>query len=72
MQPFQQRVIDEKKELDERLAKLSLFINKGDQYSKLPVRERTLLVRQESAMETYSRILQQRIENFKAEELNER
>lgn len=64
MQPYQERVVQEKKELDEKLAKLDAF-GRTEQYTLLPVDEQGRLNRQHSIMEQYSQILQERINNFK-------
>ena len=62
--PHQQRVIDEKAELDDRLYKLNVFI-RTDQCLGLSFDERTLLARQALTMTQYSQILGERIESFK-------
>lgn len=63
MRPYQERVVKEKKELDEKLEKLQQFL-------KEPVGEPSeaelhLLSNQASVMQTYSRILRERIALFK-------
>jgi hypothetical protein len=63
MQPFQERVIEEKRELDEKIAKLDLFW-KGDVFLTLPSAEQVLLRRQLVAMEDYSAMLGERITAF--------
>lgn len=62
--PHQQRVIDEKNELESRLAKLGSFIKESPIYRGLPEKERERLVRQESCMTEYSSILAERITAF--------
>lgn len=62
--PYQQRVVEEKRELDEKLEKLRDFIFHNAVFRTLPPRERQLLVRQQTAMATYSRVLRERIETF--------
>lgn len=63
MQPHQQRVVDEKNELGERLEKLMVF--RGTQlYKSLPEQEQELLYFQSQAMKHYYEILEQRIELF--------
>lgn len=63
--PHQQRVVDEKTELDEKLSKLSAFIHSKkftvivQDYS-----EQCRLVGQEKVMKDYSKILSQRITSF--------
>lgn len=60
MQPHQERVVQEKQELDERLFKLRLFLEK-QAFKELPEKERDLLVEQEVCMHTYSDVLGERI-----------
>lgn len=64
MEAFQQRVIDEKTELDSKLEKLTTFIQ-GDLYTNLEKDERLRLIRQTSYMRSYSDILTERIAAFK-------
>ena len=64
MQPHQQRVVDEKVEVDEKLDKLSAFIESSPIFVGLPHEERVLLIRQEQAMLEYSNILGERIAAF--------
>ena len=64
MQPHQQRVVDEKTELDEKLAKLGEFIESSPIFAGLPDGERKRLVRQKSCMGEYSEILGERIAAF--------
>ena len=66
MAPHQERVVQEKKELDEKLAKLDAF-GRTDFYKTLPSDEQGRLNRQHSVMEEYSRILGERIAAFPAE-----
>lgn len=65
MLPHQQRVVDEKKELEEKLTKLTKFIE-SDKFSELvpDEYERRLLVMQEDIMSDYVGILIERIDNF--------
>ena len=63
MAPHQQRVIDEKAELDERLAKLKDFFL-TDIFINIPMRERMRLERQATVMQHYSNILGERIAEF--------
>ena len=60
MLSYQQRVIDEKAELDERLVNLLNFPN----FEDLPQDEQDRMWRQAKAMKRYSEILGQRIEAF--------
>jgi hypothetical protein len=64
MQAHEQRVIDEKAELDEKIAKLRVFINDNPAYLKLPAAQATLMHDQVSAMARYSEVLSQRIMFF--------
>lgn len=63
MLPHQQRVVDEKKELDEKLEKLTAFFSTNI-FSELPQEEQNRLRRQQFAMTDYSTILGERIDNF--------
>ena len=63
LQPHQQRVIDERTELDERIAKLGAFIN-SPIFASLPEDERERLVEQRGHMHAYSDVLRRRIEAF--------
>lgn len=63
LQPHQQRVIDEKRELDERLFKLRAF-KETDTFETLPGDERVRLLQQATVMHSYSRILDERIAAF--------
>lgn len=63
LQPFQERVAQEKAELDEKLGKLKAF-RRSPSFKTLPVEERDRLSRQESAMDCYSGVLGERIEAF--------
>ena len=62
--PYQERVIEERKELTAKSMELSSFISTSIPFSKLSELERGLLVAQESAMEAYGRILDIRISLF--------
>ena len=65
MQPFQQRVIEEKAELDDRLEKLDAF-GRTDLFASLPDDEQRRLNLQHSLMEQYSAVLADRIAAFPA------
>lgn len=66
MQPHQQRVVDEKYELDERLAKLTTFIFENPLFKKQSNLEKQLMHRQRLLM---SGVLASRIALFpKSEE----
>jgi hypothetical protein len=63
MQPHQERVVVEKKELDDKREKLGSFIG-GNIFLTLPTEERDRLQQQAIVMTTYSDILGQRIAAF--------
>jgi hypothetical protein len=61
----QERVVAEKAELDEKLAKLTAFITtKNATFAALPQAEMERLIRQHGIMELYSRVLGERIAAF--------
>lgn len=60
LEPFQQRVLDEKKDLDDKRAKLASFMD-GALFETLPEEERLRLGRQSYAMMLYSEVLYERI-----------
>lgn len=64
MQPHQQRIVDEKKDLSEKLDKLKTFIETSAVFKGLPQDEQGRLNRQFDVMAEYSSILGQRIEAF--------
>jgi predicted nucleic acid-binding Zn-ribbon protein len=61
--PHQQRVVDEKKELDDRREKLGKFKN-GDLFASLPWEEQERLNTQAHLMTMLSAVLGERIANF--------
>lgn len=61
MSNWRERVEVERKELNEKVQKLSDFINDREKFEALPKRQQALLQRQESAMKTYLGILDQLI-----------
>ena len=63
LQPHQQRVVDEKNELDDKLAKLGAFLE-SDTFANLNIIERGQLHRQYQSMSEYSKILGERINYF--------
>lgn len=63
LQPHQQRVVDEKTELDVKLAKLRAFFSTPI-YASLPVTEMMRLQRQADHMTGYSAVLDERITAF--------
>lgn len=64
MEAFQQRVVDEKTELDGKCGKLDAFFTNAI-YLALPKDEQERLVRQRAAMWDYSAVLGERIAAFK-------
>lgn len=62
--PHQQRVLDEKRELDERLSKLDAFILDNPLYRQLTTSEQDRMARQSEAMAAYSGVLGERIASF--------
>lgn len=58
--PHQQRVVDEKRDLDGKLAKLTAFL-RTELFLSLDARERERLTAQRGAMALYSFILGERI-----------
>jgi hypothetical protein len=64
MAPYQQRVIDEKRELDARTRKLSVFIESSAQFIMLDVAEQERMRKQCELMCEYSKTLGERIEAF--------
>ncbi len=63
-QPHQQRVVDEKADLDEKIQKLNAFFGTPI-YAGLDDAERGRLVMQEVYMHQYSGVLAERIAAFK-------
>jgi hypothetical protein len=61
--PHQQRVVDECRELNERLGKLQAFMGTGSYRTASPA-EQVRLMRQAAVMREYSGILDARIKNF--------
>ena len=64
MQPHEQRVVDEHKDLDEKLDKLIDFVA-GEFFAGLPEVDRILLLTQKDQMFCYLNTLHSRIERFK-------
>lgn len=64
LQPHQQRVVDEQKELADKLIKLREFIGASPIFQKLPMDEQARLKAQEFHMSMYWRILGDRIQEF--------
>jgi hypothetical protein len=63
MQPHQQRVVDEKAELSDKLGKLESFTG-GPIFSGLPPAEQARLARQLLIMQLYEQVLSERISAF--------
>ena len=61
--PYQQRVVDEKQELDTKIGALSVFIA-GVAFSTIPSDEQDRLTAQYLIMMAYSTILASRIKGF--------
>ena len=64
----QQRVVEEKRNLDEKLEKLREFIFYNPKFKSMRAKERQLLIRQKSAMTAYSHELRDRLETFESED----
>jgi hypothetical protein len=64
MEPHQQRVIDERRDLDDKLSKLNAFMSENAIFDGLPEEDRRLMRLQGHAMAQYSGILAARIERF--------
>lgn len=65
MLAHQERVVQEKQELDDKIAKLSSFTNpNNDIFNALPEDEQVRLGRQLAVMAEYSSILSERINAF--------
>ena len=63
MKPYQERVVIEKKELDEKLEKLEAFFQ-TETFEKLDDQEKWRLAKQRTAMGQYSMVLSERINAF--------
>lgn len=64
MQPHQERVVNECKDLTEKKEKLGLFIGASSPFNSLPFDEQDRLRRQLAIMIQYEGVLQERIDNF--------
>jgi len=60
MEDYQQRILDEKTELDTKLCSLKSFLY-TDPFKELRILDQSLLLQQEVAMSEYSSILAERI-----------
>jgi len=63
MKDFQERVTEEKMELDEKLGRLTRFIE-SDNFKNVLLFERRRLQRQECIMSLYAAVLTERIDAF--------
>ncbi len=64
MKKHEQRVVDEKNELDVKIEKLSDFFNTPI-FDSLEDEDKSLLENQHNAMESYSDLLKMRVARFK-------
>ena len=64
MRPHEQRVVQEKEELDVKLKALRLFIESSPIFGNLSYREQSRLKYQADIMQRYSDVLGERIEAF--------
>ena len=64
MQPHQERVVKEKKELDTKIVNLSSFLSDPDKTEKVDGEEIDRMQRQLDVMNAYSGILAERIDAF--------
>jgi hypothetical protein len=65
LQPFQQRVVEEKRQLDDKFGKIADFIQSSPAFLQLDAANQSLLLRQQSIMAQYSEIRAARIKLFK-------
>jgi len=63
MEEYQIRVVEEKKDLDNKLMRLIEFMETGG-FMSLSLDERGMMARQEMAMVAYSDVLSERIDAF--------
>lgn len=63
LEAFQQRVVDEKKDLDEKISKLKAFFD-TKVFNDLPLEDQSLLYRQYNVMRPYQQVLAERIAKF--------
>ena len=67
MRPHELRVVEEKSELDKKIAALRVFIQTDGRFALLPAEECDRMRRQYDAMLLYSSILGERIKAFPPE-----
>ena len=65
MEAFQERMINEFKELNDRVEKLWYFVHSNPKFNELDKTERKLLLRQLTGMSTYLEALEDRLEYYK-------
>jgi hypothetical protein len=65
LKDYQNRVYEEKKELDIKIEKLAKFVSGSTPYNELEESEKFRLTLQLDTMLIYSKILSERIMNFK-------
>lgn len=70
LQPYQQRAVDEKVELDDKLAKLMVFVH-SPAFAVVDREERDRMIRQAGLMKGYSDVLGERIAAFQATEVRD-
>ena len=63
LQPHQQRVVEERAELEDKLGKLQAFIT-GERFATVSDAEQGRLVLQHKLMKSYALVLEQRIDAF--------
>jgi hypothetical protein len=61
---WQQRLLDEKEQLEQRLRKLVVFIHTDSEFKKLTEKDQNLLRKQMDAMTCYLEILKERVAAF--------
>jgi uncharacterized protein YdcH (DUF465 family) len=66
MKAYQKRVVEEKNQLDDKIAKLTNFINTSEDYMELSSIEQERLREQLTVMQRYAEILSERIKYFKS------
>ncbi|HEY1646237.1 MAG TPA: hypothetical protein VGF75_07825 [Candidatus Saccharimonadales bacterium] len=66
MKDYQQRIVDERSQLNGRLSRLWHFIDESNMFSELPESEKDLLRKQYAVMLAYSAILDERTKLFES------
>ena len=61
---WQQRLLDEKEQLEQRLRKLVVFIHTDSEFKKLTEKDQNLLRKQMDIMTDYLEILKERVAAF--------